>query len=223
MQSQETEVQETAAAKVFNPQDPDTIVELNKLLTREQLFFAKHRIQKREDGTHWARIAVTPTEEELSYSVTEHTLGLMRNRGQLVEYFKQNIEKLNKEKFSTMLCNPAVTNHFNNNLLDTQVRYTVIPSEYALGQFSDFSIVQNNGVEEVHCEFSPASGDIPSSICEHEICGSLFVSRKDAFTWNAKDLCRINCFYLDIYYNVDDRRERTESFWHQHIRQSLSK
>lgn len=212
-----------APNKVFDENDPDTRAALRELVIREFSFFNRHRIHKRADGSYWARLAVQPTEEELTYGCNDLTAGYIHNRGEIVKYFEQNLEKLEKRKLP--VCRHSVAVRKDDMTNETFVANLLSPpSDDIMGRLSNLRIRDYGAHKEVHADFKPtkmyAGFDFANAT---NLCPSSFLMRTEPENYYVDQIKNFNLFYFEKYNTIDDIMEMCKSRWRHTVMKALAK
>ena len=214
---------ETLVPKKFNQDDPETRTALLELVAREQQFFNRHRIQKRRDGSYWVRLAVQPTQEELTHGCSHWSNGYIHNRGEIVKYFEQNLEMYNKE--GLLLCFNAVTGVNVKESNEAKIaRLISPPADIIYGHLSKFRIKDYGTHKELHANFKAAAPYAGLDVTKMpQVCPSSMLMWTEPYLYYADQIKRFNLFYFDNEYSADQIVDMYRNNWTHAVEQLLAK
>lgn len=215
---------EQTPCKKFDQTDPETIEGLKALVQREQAFFDLHKVQKRSDGSYWVRLAVQPTQDQLTHGVSRHSEGLIHNRGELVNYIEQNLEMLRKRD-DIPLCFNRIKDYLDGHgSWEGMKRLLEIPFEYIYGYVSNIRIKDYGTHKEAHAEFKPLNTYKHLNPQEMtNVCPALAIARKEPYTWTSDQVSTLSFFHFERDYSTSEMLEMYSDRWLPQVKQSLAK
>lgn len=199
-------------------ENPDTLVAVAALVEREITYFKSMRVEKRPDGSFWARVVREAGKDDFAHALSSHTEGLMHNRGELIQYLANDPEAL---KHLRLPFYSSAVGEFLKTAKPEQ--YFNVPSEYLLGHFSKFRIKEYQDRREVHADLTLLRRSDFELIKDSGICPSLFVMRDNPYRWWARDVTRLNFFYQEEDFDPIDRAKKNFSMFLEHKLHSLLK
>ena len=211
------------SAKKFNQDDPDTRAALLELVAREQQFFNRHRIQKRRVGSYWVCLAVQPTQEELTHGCSHWSSGYIHNRGELVKYFEQNLEKYNKK--GLLLCLNSVTGINVDESNEAKIaRLMSPPTDLIYGHLSKFRIKDYGTHKELHANFkvAPMYAKLDATKMP-QVCPSTMLLRTEPHRYFASQVRHLNLFYFDKEYSPEQIVDMYSGQWTPAVERLLAK
>lgn len=210
--------EETEVIPKIDIENPDTLAAVAKLVEREVAYFKSMRVEKRPDGSFWARLVCEATKEDIDHALTAHAEGLMHNRGELIQYLANDPEALKRLRLPFY---GAAVSKFLESASPEQ--YFNVPAEYLLGHFSKFRIKDYQGRREVHADLTLLRRSDFELIKDSGICPSLFVMRHNVYRWWARDVKHLNFFYQEASFDVIQRTKNNFSAFMEHKLRSLLK